>query len=640
MRYRLPSSVQVPSGLRGEMKLIIEDDEGHKTTVPFVRDEITVGREEGNTIRLTERNVSRRHGRFYKQAGQIFVEDLRSFNGIKVNGDRIDGAVQLNAGDLVQIGDFDLAVQGDAAQQVTQNGLSGRATQQITQNGLNGLNGRASQATEQMPALEVDTVNMPAPEEIERDPSKPAAPVANREATSVIRVPLAAPRPSEPAAAEGVEIPAEEAQRLVIESTELAGREFACIRSVLTIGRGDECDIVVNHRSLSRAHCRLERGPSGAWKVIDLGSSNRVQINGEEYAESALRPGDVITLGHVKLRFVAAGEDYAAGGSRRSRAPLFAGAALGVAVLGGGIFFLVTHGKKPVPPQPVEQVASNAKPPTEQAAPAKPAAAEPAKPAAAEPAKPAVAEAEPAKAAKPPEPAKAALAPVPDDEVKAPPPDAEARKLAAAEVAARKKLQARDPSAALAGLHAVRSLAVGDAQYEALVKQVEAEKMNQALVEDTRHGTPTADNLRALADIPETSVFYADAQRLLAKHEKQAKVTAKAHEKKVEKTKSAAASPAAPAGGEDKATRATALRKEGTDRMRSGDNEGALPILQKAVELDGNSAANLRAVAGCLARLSRFTEAAVYYRKFLEVAPNDPAAPTIRTALKNYEQGK
>ena len=40
------------------MKLIIEDDEGRKTVVPFARDEITIGRQEGNTIRLTERNVS------------------------------------------------------------------------------------------------------------------------------------------------------------------------------------------------------------------------------------------------------------------------------------------------------------------------------------------------------------------------------------------------------------------------------------------------------------------------------------------------------------------------------------------------------------------------------------------------------
>ena len=52
------------------LKLIIEDDEGRKTVVPFVRDEITIGRKEGNTIRLTERNVSRRHARIVIEDGK------------------------------------------------------------------------------------------------------------------------------------------------------------------------------------------------------------------------------------------------------------------------------------------------------------------------------------------------------------------------------------------------------------------------------------------------------------------------------------------------------------------------------------------------------------------------------------------
>ncbi len=34
------------------MKLIIEDDEGRKTVVPLVREEITIGRQDGNIIRI------------------------------------------------------------------------------------------------------------------------------------------------------------------------------------------------------------------------------------------------------------------------------------------------------------------------------------------------------------------------------------------------------------------------------------------------------------------------------------------------------------------------------------------------------------------------------------------------------------
>ena len=44
-------------------KLLIEDDEGKTVAVPLSREEITIGRMDGNTIRLTEQNVSRKHAR-------------------------------------------------------------------------------------------------------------------------------------------------------------------------------------------------------------------------------------------------------------------------------------------------------------------------------------------------------------------------------------------------------------------------------------------------------------------------------------------------------------------------------------------------------------------------------------------------
>src|SRR5437660_1524265 len=94
------------------MKLIIEDDEGRKTVVPVVRDEITIGRQDGNTIRLTERNVSRRHARFYRENSALMLEDLNSYNGVRVNGERITGPIKVKEGDLIEIGDYDLGIQG------------------------------------------------------------------------------------------------------------------------------------------------------------------------------------------------------------------------------------------------------------------------------------------------------------------------------------------------------------------------------------------------------------------------------------------------------------------------------------------------------------------------------------------------
>ena len=96
-------------------KLSIEDDEGKTTVVPLARDEMTVGRLEGNTIRLTERNVSRKHARLSRQNGALFIEDLASFTGVRVNGTKIASPTPLREGDEVRIGDYKLVLRGEAA---------------------------------------------------------------------------------------------------------------------------------------------------------------------------------------------------------------------------------------------------------------------------------------------------------------------------------------------------------------------------------------------------------------------------------------------------------------------------------------------------------------------------------------------
>jgi len=90
------------------MKLIIEDDEGRKTVVPVLRDEITIGRTDENIVRLAEKDVSRHHGRLLRQDGEYYVEDLSSFTGIRVNGEKIEGRRLIHAGDLIQISEYDL----------------------------------------------------------------------------------------------------------------------------------------------------------------------------------------------------------------------------------------------------------------------------------------------------------------------------------------------------------------------------------------------------------------------------------------------------------------------------------------------------------------------------------------------------
>lgn len=95
------------------LRLIIEDDEGSTTIVPLGKDAITIGRQQGNTIQLTEKNVSRRHAQLLPDGESWILEDLGSYNGVKVNGRAASGRVILQEGDVVQIGDYHLALTED-----------------------------------------------------------------------------------------------------------------------------------------------------------------------------------------------------------------------------------------------------------------------------------------------------------------------------------------------------------------------------------------------------------------------------------------------------------------------------------------------------------------------------------------------
>lgn len=101
-------------------KLTIEDDEGKQTSIPLGHDEYGLGRDKANTIRLTDRNVSRRHAKLRKDEQGWHVQDLDSYNGTYVNGVRVQGEQLLSNGDVVQLGDYRLEFIDDS--QVTNPG--------------------------------------------------------------------------------------------------------------------------------------------------------------------------------------------------------------------------------------------------------------------------------------------------------------------------------------------------------------------------------------------------------------------------------------------------------------------------------------------------------------------------------------
>ena len=80
--------------------------------VPRVTDlkaEMSIGRTEGNDLVLNHPSVSRKHARVEARTNHWWIVDLKSTNGVKVNGNLITEA-QLNAGDKILVGSVQLDI--------------------------------------------------------------------------------------------------------------------------------------------------------------------------------------------------------------------------------------------------------------------------------------------------------------------------------------------------------------------------------------------------------------------------------------------------------------------------------------------------------------------------------------------------
>ncbi|MGM0557671.1 MAG: FHA domain-containing protein [Myxococcota bacterium] len=291
-------------------KLVIEDDEGSRQTVPVIRDEITIGRKEGNTIRLTERNVSRQHARVVRDDGEIYVEDVKARYGIKKNGSKIDRRAVFAPGDVIAIGDYNLTLEAKKA------------------------------------------VDKPGPN------GKPAGPPAHRDLSEektrvTTRLDSGSPEEKASASSEGTEIMPAMPAKLVVISSNFAGQEFPLKNKEMVIGRGDDCDIIIDHRSVSTRHAKIVREAGGKYQIVDLNSKNGITVGGEEYRSTYLKRGDVVELGHVKFRFVEPGENYVFTPQPSSDVSLDTGGGLSTGVIVGtvaavaiilaaGVFFMMS----------------------------------------------------------------------------------------------------------------------------------------------------------------------------------------------------------------------------------------------------------------------------------------------------------
>jgi Protein of unknown function (DUF3662)/FHA domain len=70
----------------------------------------------------------------------------------------------------------------------------------------------------------------------------------------------------------------------------------------VVLGRSRDCDVQLADTNVSRRHAELRQEGASYW-MVDLGSTNGMEVNGKRVKRAKLRDGDTVTLGSTDIVF-------------------------------------------------------------------------------------------------------------------------------------------------------------------------------------------------------------------------------------------------------------------------------------------------------------------------------------------------
>src|SRR6266568_1372342 len=95
------------------------------------------------------------------------------------------------------------------------------------------------------------------------------------------------------------------------------GETIEIVKDLTLVGRKEDCDLRLDHKSVSKLHCVLVK-TDGLLFLRDLGSTNGTRVNGQRVRRAALLPNDELAIAGHRFRVWLGPDQTAEGGHGRT----------------------------------------------------------------------------------------------------------------------------------------------------------------------------------------------------------------------------------------------------------------------------------------------------------------------------------
>jgi len=248
---------ELTSSIRGWR--LVADESGRTTDIDA---DLLVGRHPASGLQVQSEHVSRRHARLLQVAHALWLQDLDSANGTRVNGKPIIGGCRLLHGDFIQFDEVGFRLQG-----------IGEHLTQV----------RAFEPSDLVPiGAQLEAQEEPSTEK-SFESAQPIEPSVRRRMPTMPQL--------QPGQAQ-----------LVGLTEHVAGRTWPIPLGRSRLGRGSQCEIRIEHGLLAEIQAEVVARPEHT-VITALRADAGLILNGQPLRIGDLGDGDMLQIGGLEFRF-------------------------------------------------------------------------------------------------------------------------------------------------------------------------------------------------------------------------------------------------------------------------------------------------------------------------------------------------